>query len=136
MKKMCMNELGSGWAYDNIVAGAFRNQAFKAPPQYYHLLQRHFIHTPENTVLMHHCAISAKDINLHFELWGLSFILWTLRFEIWTLWLHSMLLLSFIRTHRLRRLRPLGQWPSVQCSIFNSVAPADAIFPRRSFLNV
>ena len=58
-----MNELGSGWAYDNIVAGAFRNQAFKAPPQYYHLLQRHFIHTPENTVLMHQCAISAKDIN-------------------------------------------------------------------------
>ena len=64
----------------------------------------------ENNVLMHQCANKRK---------GYQSTLWTLRFEIWTLWLHSMLLLSFIRTHRLRRLRPLGQWPLVQYSIFN-----------------
>ena len=62
---MCMNECGSKWAYDNIVAGAFWKQVFQAPQQYHHPLPENysFIHQK----IKHWCAIaqiSANDINL------------------------------------------------------------------------
>ena len=65
-------EYGSEWAYNNIEAWAFRKQAFQAQHQYHYSLSDKSIHTLENKVLMHQCAISAKDINLHFEFWDLN----------------------------------------------------------------
>ena len=43
----------------------FGKQVFQALSSTCHLLQRCFIHTPENKVLMHQCAISAKDIKIN-----------------------------------------------------------------------
>ena len=59
---MCMNGTGSRWDHDKVEAKAFGKQVFQALPSTCHLLQRCFIHTPENKVLMHQCAISEKDI--------------------------------------------------------------------------
>ena len=55
-------EYGAEWAYNNIEAWAFRKQAFQAQHQYHYSLSDKSIHTLENKVLMHQCAISAKDI--------------------------------------------------------------------------
>ena len=80
----------------------------------------------ENNVLMHQCAISANDINLHFELWGL-------RFELYD-YIQCYFSRLFGRTDCVDCVHSVSDLRfNVQYSIFNSEAPADAIFPRRSF---
>ena len=57
-----MNGTGSRWDHDKVEAKAFGKQVFQALSSTYHLLQRCFIHTPENKVLMHQCAIVASPL--------------------------------------------------------------------------
>ena len=53
-------EYGSEWTYNDIDACAFRKHAFQAQHQYHYSLSEKSIHTLENKVLMHQCAIAQR----------------------------------------------------------------------------
>ena len=68
-------EYGSEWAYNDFDAWAFRKHAFQAQHQYHYSLSEKSIHTLENKVLMHQCAIvqMISTYILNFEIWELNF---------------------------------------------------------------
>ena len=53
-------EYGSEWAYNDFDAWTFRKHAFQANINIIILFQKKSIHTIENKVLMHQCAIAQR----------------------------------------------------------------------------
>ena len=67
-------EYGSEWAYNDIDVGLLESMLSKPNINIIILFQKKSIHTLENKVLMHQCAIAQRisTYTLNFDIWGLN----------------------------------------------------------------